>query len=119
MPGRVGSLGEVVANGIGIGMALGLIGLTGLLGKSLFASADIPRLEGHFDHAAAVLRTDQASWAGRVVVREPGAIYGRCNGLEPEFDLTGTRRVRPVEPLSPGFDRRHRHAGTGGHGAVG
>ncbi len=36
-------------------------------------------------------------------VREPGAIYGRCNGLEPEFDLTGTRRVRPVEPLSPGL----------------
>ncbi len=47
-------------------------------------------------------------------VREPGAIYGRCNGLEPEFDLTGTRRVRPVEPLSPGFDRRHRHAGSAG-----
>ncbi len=53
------------------------------------------------------------SWFGHPV-REPGAIYVCCNGLELEFGLTGTRWVRPVEPLSPRFDRRHRHAGTGG-----
>ncbi len=38
------------------------------------------------------------SWFGHPV-REPGAIYGCCNGLEPEFDLTGT--LRAISPYSP------------------
>ncbi len=57
------------------------------------------------------------SWFGHPV-REPGAIYGCFNGLEPEVGLTGTRRVRPVEPLSPGYVRR-RTAIVGGRRHLG
>ena len=69
----------------------------------------IPQVEHPLLHLAAVLRTDQTSWACCAVIRvsdaRPSRDFWSRRRADPDFGLIDTRLDSPVEPLPTGSCR--------------